>query len=73
MIDTNQIAQAAQDAAALKAQLSPWLPALAVAAAWLGRELRNFNHWIFDLGEYVMAHGGLALYLKKLVWNPPPK
>lgn len=74
MLDTNQINQAAQDMVAVHTQLSPYLPALAVAAAWLGREIRNFNLWIFDLGEYLIAHGGLGLFMKKLIWNPgvPP-
>ena len=41
MIDTNQIAQAAQDVAVAKATLAPYVPALAVAAAWAVREIRN--------------------------------
>ena len=73
MIDTNTIVQAAQDAAIAKATLAPYLPALAVAAAWAGREIRNFNNWVFDLGEYFIAHGGMLVYLKKIFWNPSLK
>lgn len=73
MLDTNQINQVAQNVATVKEQLSPYLPALAVAAAWAGRELRNFNNYIFELGEYAIAHGGIGMLLKKLIWNPPAK
>lgn len=73
MIDTNQVQQAAQVVAEAKVQFSPYLPALAVAAAWCGREIRNFNVWLFNACEYMRSHGGIALLLWKLIWNPPAK
>lgn len=71
MIDTNQIQQAAQVATEVKTQLSPWIPALGIAAAMLGREIRNLNAWLFSASEYVIAHGGALMIAKKLLWNPP--
>jgi len=71
MIDTNQVAQVISTATTVHAQLSPYLPAAAVAAAWAGREIRNFNLWLFDLCEYFIAHGGIGWWLWKIVWNPP--
>jgi hypothetical protein len=70
MIDTNQISQAAQDAAAIHAQLSANWPAICAAAVIVARELRNFNLWIVGVAEFVIRHGGAALILKKLLWNP---
>jgi hypothetical protein len=69
MIDTNQIAQAGQAAQEIKEQLSPWLPALAVAAAWLGRELNRFTIWSAGAAEKIMAHGGLVRIAIKIFWN----
>jgi hypothetical protein len=68
--DTNQVAQVAQTVAAVKTQLSPYFPALAVAAGWAGRELRNFNAWCFQAAEFVIGHGGIGMIVKKLIWNP---
>lgn len=72
MIDTNQIAQAASDVAAVKSQLSPYLPALAVAAAWAGREIRNVNLWLENIAAKIIAHGGVWQIVRKL-WNNPTK
>jgi hypothetical protein len=69
-LDTNSIPQAAAVVTEVKAQLSPYLPALAVAAGWAGRELRNFNAWCFQAAEYVISHGGFGMIVKKLIWNP---
>jgi len=71
MIDTNTIAQTAQAAALAKSSLQPYLPALAIAAAWAGRELKNFNFWLVDTSEFIMKHGGIGYLLWKLIWNPP--
>ena len=71
MIDTNAITQAAQDVAAVKSQLSPYLPALAVAAAWAGREIRNVNLYLENAAAKIIEHGGIGMILKKLFWNPP--
>ena len=73
MIDTNSITQAAQTVAEAKTQFSPYLPTLAIAFGWAGRELRNFNAWLFLASEYVIGHGGIVMILKKLIWNPPAK
>lgn len=70
MIDTNLIPQAAQDVATIKTQLSPYLPALAVAAAWAGREIRNVNLYVENVAAKIIAHGGLGMIVKKLLWNP---
>ena len=72
MIDTNQIAQAAQDVAAVKSQLSPYVPALAVAAAWAGREIRNVNLYLEAVAAKIIAHGGVWQIVRKL-WNNPAK
>jgi hypothetical protein len=70
MLDTNQVQQVAAVAAEAKAQLTPWLPAIAIGAAWLGREIRNLNAWLFNAAEFVIQHGGIGMILAKLVWNP---
>lgn len=72
MIDTNQIAQAGEAAQEIKTQLSPWLPAIAVAAAWLGRELNRFTTWSARAAEKIMAHGGIVKITAKLFWNEAP-
>lgn len=70
MIDTNLIPQAVQDVATIKTQLSPYLPALAVAAAWAGREIRNVNLYLENVASKIIAHGGIWQIVKKL-WNNP--
>jgi hypothetical protein len=76
MIDTNSIVQLGQTAQAVKNQISPWLPAMAVAAAWLGRELNRLAAWSAEAAEKIMAHGGVIKIAAKLFWNeapsPPP-
>jgi hypothetical protein len=72
MIDTNQIAQLGQTAQAIKTQLNPWLPALAIAAAWLGRELNRLSGWSQTAAEKIIAHGGLLKILAKIFWNKNP-
>ncbi|HEY4414484.1 MAG TPA: hypothetical protein VGO57_02235 [Verrucomicrobiae bacterium] len=69
MIDTNQIAHALDQATAVKSQLSPYVPALVVAAGWLGRELTRFNDWAAAAAAKIMAHGGLGKIIIKLFWN----
>jgi hypothetical protein len=68
--DTNQINQLAQTAQVVKTQLSPWLPALAVAAAWLGRELNRFIAWSETAAAKIIAHGGIIKIIGKLFYNP---
>ena len=68
--DTNQVQQIAQTAAEIKTQISPYLPALAVAAAWAGRELRNLNASLLATSEWLIAHGGMLMIARKLIWNP---
>ena len=70
MIDTNQLAQAAQDVAVVKSQVSANWPAICAGAVIVARELRNFNLWVVGVAEFVIRHGGAALILKKLIWNP---
>ena len=53
--------------------LQDYWPALVVAAGWLARETRVLWHGGFDLAEYFIAHGGIGMWLKKLVWNPKGK
>jgi hypothetical protein len=73
MIDTNTIPQVAANVAIVKSQLTPYLPALAVAAGWAGREIANFNRWLFNVASFVIAHGGLWQLLRKLWNNPNPQ
>ena len=68
-MDTNQINQLGETAQAVKTQLSPWLPAMAVAAAWLGRELNRLAAWSAMAAEKIMAHGGIVKITVKLFWN----
>jgi hypothetical protein len=84
MIDTNSILQVASQVAAAqtaahevltalnaqRSQLAPWLPAIAIAAAWLGRELTRFSAWLQTAAGKIIAHGGLVKILIKLFWNP---
>ena len=51
---------------------SPYLPALAVAAAWAGREIRNVNLYLENIAAKIIAHGGVWQIVKKL-WNNPTK
>ena len=69
MIDTNQINQLAETAQAVKTQLSPWLPAMAVAAAWLGRELNRFVAWSEIAVNKIIVHGGIVKIITKIFWN----
>ena len=69
MIDTNQIQLLADNAHVVQTQLHPLVPALTVAAAWLGRELTRFNAWATSAGEKIMAHGGIGKIAIKLFWN----
>jgi hypothetical protein len=68
--DTNQINQLAQTAQDVKTQLSPWLPALTVAAAWLGREFNRFIVWSQIAADKIIAHGGIIKIIGKLFYNP---
>lgn len=69
MIDTNQVQQIADTAQAVKTHLSPFVPALAVGTAWLGRELARFNSWAAASADKIIAHGGLIKFAGKLFWN----
>ncbi len=69
MLDTNSIIEASNAARVIKQQISPWLPAIAVAAAWLGRELNRLAAWTESAAAKVMAHGGIVKILWKLIWN----
>ena len=73
MLNTNQIQTALETASntaqIVRTQISPWLPAIAVAAAWLGRELNRFSAWSENAAEKIMAHGGIAKIVWKLLWN----
>ena len=69
MIDTNQIQQLGQTAQAIKTQLNPWIPALAIAAAWIGRELNRFATWSGAAAEKIITRGGIIKITLKLFWN----
>lgn len=69
MIDTNQIQQLGDAAQAVKSQLQPWIPAMAVGAAWLGREIANFNAWLLSVSGKIIAHGGVLRIIGKLIYN----
>lgn len=43
-------------------------PAICVAAAWMAHQARAAYHALFDLLEYVMSHGGIKSFLRKL-WD----
>lgn len=72
MIDTNQLQQITDTAQIVKSQLQPWMPAIAVGAAWLGRELSRFNAWMASSAEKIIAHGGIIKFIGKLFWNKTP-
>lgn len=69
MIDTNQIAQVAQNVATVKATIAPYWPALAAALLWLRSELKTIFHYGMDFAEYCIAHGGVLRFLGKIFWN----
>lgn len=73
MLNTNQIQTALETAnntaQIVRTQINPWLPAIAVAAAWLGRELSRLSAWLQTAASKIIAHGGIAKILWKLVWN----
>jgi hypothetical protein len=73
MIDTNQIQTALETANntvhIVRTQMSPWLPAIAIAAAWFGRELTRFSAWLQTAAAKIITHGGLLKILWKLLWN----
>ncbi len=73
MLDTNLINSAGDVVTAAKAQWSVNGPALALAAALIARELRNFNLWVVGVAEFVIRHGGIGWLIWKLIWNPPAK
>ena len=74
MIDTNAINQASDVVRTAHEQLSANWPAICAAAVIVARELRNLNLWIVSVAEFVIKHGGAAMILRKLIWNPgvPP-
>jgi hypothetical protein len=76
MIDTNSVTQAIQQlqAATLAAQeihsqLSPWTPALAIGAAWCGREISRACNAAKNSAEWLMAHGGIIKIIGKIFYN----
>jgi hypothetical protein len=78
MINTNQLTELSENLATaqaaaqtIKSQLSPWLPAIAIAAAWLGRELNRFSDWFTTVASKIIAHGGLVKIFIKFFWNRP--
>jgi len=73
MMDTNNFQHAIDTAVTFKAQISPYLPALAVASGWAGREIANFNRWLKNVIEWMIGHGGIGWLIWKLIWNPPAK
>jgi hypothetical protein len=73
MVDTNQISQVVENVTAIHTRFSPYLPALAVAAAWAGREIRNVNLFLENVASKIIAHGGIWQIIAKLWNNPSPK
>ena len=71
VVESNLLA-VIQHAGQVHQTISPYLPALTVAAAWAGREIRNLNQYLEFIGGKVMAHGGLGKILLKLIWNSNP-
>jgi hypothetical protein len=49
--------------------LNPWLPAMAIAAAWFGRELTRFSAWFQTAAVKIITHGGILKIILKLIWN----
>ena len=41
---------------------------ITIAAAWLGREIKNLNRWMFEAAEYFQAHGGFKNWILK-IWD----
>ena len=70
MINTNDIAQASQDVAVVKQQVTLAWPTICAVAVIVARELGRFNAWCVSVAEFVIRHGGIGLLLKKLFWNP---
>ena len=70
MLDTNDLIQAGQIAQTAREQISPWLPAITIAAAWLGRELNRLSAWLQTATSKIIAHGGLIKIVIKLFWAP---
>jgi hypothetical protein len=70
---TNQVQTALDTGTAIHAQLQPYLPALAVALGWLGRELSNLRRSFVASVEFVISQGGIGWIVCKLLWNPPAK
>ena len=75
-MDTNLISQivaqvTAANAAAqqLHSQISPWLPALTVAAGWAGREINRACASARGGAEWLMAHGGIIKIIGKIFYN----
>jgi len=69
-MDTNQINSAFDTAQALHARMSANWPAICAVAVLVARELKAFNAWLAGAAGFVIQHGGAALILKKLIWNP---
>lgn len=69
MLDPNQITELGQTAQVIKTQLNPWLPALAIAAGWAGRELNRACTSAKSGAEWLLSHGGLLKLIVKLFWN----
>lgn len=69
MIDTNQIAQVAQNVADVKSTIAPYWPAICAGLLWLRSELKMlFNHGM-EFAEYCIAHGGVLRFIGKVFWN----
>jgi hypothetical protein len=71
MFDTNSINQGvavAQDAAA---QVKANWPAICLAGGIIVREICKVNGWLEYVCGKIIAHGGIGLIIKKLLWNPP--
>ena len=69
VVESNLLA-VIQHAGQVKQSFAPYLPALAVAAAWAGREIRNVNLYLENVAGKIIAHGGIWQIVKKL-WNNP--
>lgn len=65
----NNVAAASQAAAQIKETISPWAPALTIAAGWAGRELNRACASARIGAEWLMGHGGIFKLIGKLFWN----
>ena len=74
MIDTNAINQASDVVRTAHEQLAANWPAICAVAVLVARELKAFNAWLAGAAGFVIKHGGAAMILRKLIWNPgvPP-